>query len=228
MEPLPVNQALKERAAIHAALGDPARLAIVEALRISDRSPSELISWLGMDSNLLAYHLEALEQAGLIQRLPSAGDRRRKYIRLVSGKLDTLFNLPSMPLKAVLFVCTHNSVRSQLAAAIWNAMSIVQAESAGTEPAERVHPLAIAAGARHGLDLSGQTPRSLADVSLAPDLLITVCDRANEELHPAFDARRLHWSIPDPVERGSADAFDQAFDLLNERITILSQLASPN
>jgi protein-tyrosine-phosphatase len=216
---------LKGRAAIHAALGDPARLAIVEALRISDRSPSELISWLGIDSNLLAYHLEILEQAGLIQRLLSSGDRRRKYLRLVSGKLDTLFTLPPIRLKAVLFVCTHNSARSQLAAAIWNTMSMGRAESAGTEPAERVHPLAIAAGARHGLDLTGQSPKAVADVSLTPDLLITVCDRANEELRPAVSAPRLHWSIPDPVEKGTSEAFDQAFDLLNERITTLSRLA---
>jgi protein-tyrosine-phosphatase len=221
-------EGVKERATIHAALGDPARLAIVEALRTSDRSPSELISWLDMDSNLLAYHLEILEQAGLIQRLSSSGDRRRKYIRLAPEKLDTLFTPPPIQLNTVLFVCTHNSARSQLAAAMWNAMSIGRAESAGTEPAERVHPLAIAAGARHGLDLTTQIPKGLGDVILTPDLLITVCDRANEELRPAVGIHRLHWSVPDPVEKGSAEAFNQAFDLLNERITTLSQLASTN
>jgi protein-tyrosine-phosphatase/DNA-binding HxlR family transcriptional regulator len=225
---LAYTENVKGRAAIHAALGDPARLAIVEALRISDRSPSELMSWLDMDSNLLAYHLDTLEQAGLIQRLSSSGDRRRKYISLVPEKLDPLFTLPPIPVKAVLFVCTHNSARSQLAAAVWNAMSSARAESAGTEPAERVHPLAIAAGAKHGLDLTGQSPKALTDVSLTPDVLITVCDRANEEIRPAVNARRLHWSIPDPVENGTAEAFDQAFDLLNGRITTLSQLVSTN
>jgi protein-tyrosine-phosphatase/DNA-binding HxlR family transcriptional regulator len=219
---------VKERAAVHAALGDPARLAIVDALRISDRSPSELMTWLSIDSNLLAYHLDILEQAGLIQRLSSSGDRRRKYLRLVPGRLDAVLTIPAQPLHltAVLFVCTYNSARSQLAAALWNAMAVGRAESAGTQPAEQVHPLAIATGARHGLDLAGQVPRTLAEVSITPDLLITVCDRANEDLRSVVNAPRLHWSIPDPAEEGTAEAFEQAFDLLNQRITALSDLAS--
>lgn len=220
------REELRERAAVHAALGDPARLAIVEALRFSDRSPGDLMSWLEMDSNLLAYHLDILEEADLVQRLSSSGDRRRKYIRLVSRRLDELIAASPIHVTAVLFVCTHNSARSQLAAALWNTVSTVRAESAGTEPAARVHPLAIEAGARHGLDLTGQAPRTLAEVSITPDLLITVCDRANEGLRSVVNAPRLHWSIPDPAEEGTDEAFEQAFDLINARINTLSQLAS--
>src|ERR687891_1177348 len=87
---------VKRRAAIHAALGEPARLAIVEALRLSDQSPSSLPEWLGIDSNLLAHHLDVLEGVGLIERIPSSGDRRRRYVRLTDHTLENLF--PSAPL----------------------------------------------------------------------------------------------------------------------------------
>jgi protein-tyrosine-phosphatase len=105
-------------------------------------------------------------------------------------------------------------------------MAVGRAESAGTQPAKQVHPLAITTGARHGLDLTGQAPRTLGEVSIIPDLLITVCDRANEGLRSVVNAPRLHWSIPDPAEEGTAEAFEQAFDLLDRRITTLTQLAS--
>src|SRR5918992_5921537 len=141
---------VKRRAAIHAALGEPARLAIVEALRLSDQSPSSLRHWLGIDSNLMAHHLDVLEGVGLIQRRASSGDRRRKYVRLTNHALENFFPTAPLFVKAVLFVCTHNSARSQLAAALWNCKSTVYAESAGTHPADQVHPLAVAVAARHG------------------------------------------------------------------------------
>ena len=70
------------RAAVHAALADPARLQIVDTLGLGDASPSELAAMLAMPSNLLAHHLHALEQAGLVTRRRSEGDRRRSYVRL--------------------------------------------------------------------------------------------------------------------------------------------------
>ena len=102
---------VKRRAAIHAALGEPARLAIVEALRLSDKSPSSLGDWLGIDSNLLAHHLDVLEEVGLIERIPSSGDRRRRYVRLTDHALEDLFPAAPLLVKAILFVCTHNSAR---------------------------------------------------------------------------------------------------------------------
>ena len=100
-----------------------------------------------------------------------------------------------------LFVCTHNSARSQLAAALWKVLAHAPAESAGTHPSARVHPGAVLAGRRAGLDLADAAPRPLADVTIGDQLVVTVCDRAHEELDPA--PTWLHWSIDDPVATNS-------------------------
>ncbi|MEZ5269751.1 MAG: winged helix-turn-helix domain-containing protein [Microthrixaceae bacterium] len=71
-----------ERAARHAALGDPVRLSVVDELVVSDRSPVELSRLVGIESNLLAHHLDILEEAGLIERSRSSGDGRRRYVHL--------------------------------------------------------------------------------------------------------------------------------------------------
>lgn len=221
------TEKIKERAAIHAALGEPARLAIVDALSVSDRSPSSLARWLGMDSNLMAHHLDVLASAGLIERIASSGDRRRRYVRLKEGVkegvLKELFPVePLLSINAVLFLCTHNSARSQLAAALWNRKALSIAESAGTHPAPCVHPLAVNVAARYGIDLSAAAPRSFSKVTLTPDLIVTVCDRANEELVPSA-VPRMHWSIPDPAEAGTLEAFQQVFQALDHRINVLSE-----
>ncbi len=145
---------LHRRAEIHAALGEPARLAVVDELLTSDRSPSELSALLGLSPPLLAFHLDALERAGLIRRTASTGDRRRRYVRLVANALEMIGARPSPPGRPVVFVCTRNSARSQLAAALWRRETgDVAATSAGTDPAEAVHPGAVAAARREGLDL---------------------------------------------------------------------------
>jgi len=84
-----------------------------------------------MPSNLLAHHLRTLEQAGVITRRRSEGDRRRAYLRLVPGTLDSLVAAPAAAVPRVLFVCTANSARSHLAAALWRRASHVPAASAG-------------------------------------------------------------------------------------------------
>ncbi len=119
---------------MHAALADPARLLITDTLAEGDASPSELAAMLAMPSNLLAHHLRVLEQAGLIARHRSEGDRRRTYLRLVPGALDTLASPPARAARRVLFVCTANSARSHLAAALWRRASKVPAASAGHPP----------------------------------------------------------------------------------------------
>jgi protein-tyrosine-phosphatase len=218
---------IKKRAGIHAALGEPARLAIVEALRLSDQSPSSLRHWLGIDSNLMAHHLDVLAGVGLIERISSSGDRRRKYVRLTDHALENLFPAPPLFVTAILFVCTHNSARSQLAAALWNCQSGVRAESAGTHPSDQVHPLAVAVAACRGIDLAAVVPRSLSQVTIRPDLVVTVCDRAHEELG-STEQPRLHWSIPDPVETGTVEAFDEAMQILDRRIKVLSERVLTN
>src|SRR5579862_7215453 len=85
---------LARRAAVHAALSDPSRLRITDTLLAGDASPSELAALLGMPSNLLAHHLHVLEQAGVITRRRSEGDRRRTYLQLVPATLDSLAVTP--------------------------------------------------------------------------------------------------------------------------------------
>jgi arsenate reductase len=108
----------------------------------------------------------------------------------------------------VLFLCTHNSARSQMAEAFLRALAgdRFEAESAGTE-ATRVHPLAIRAMAEDGIDLSGHRSKTLDRFLDQPwDYVITVCDSANERC-PVFPrtARRVHWSFEDPSRANGSD-----------------------
>jgi protein-tyrosine-phosphatase/DNA-binding MarR family transcriptional regulator len=213
-----------ESLARHAALSDPHRLAIVDELAASDRSPSELGARLGVGSNLLAHHVDVLEAAGVVERLASAGDRRRRYLRLRPEALAALLGpAATMVASRVLFVCTANSARSQFAQALWNARHEVPADSAGTEPAAHVHPEAVRAAARAGLDLQHAVPRGLEDVREIPDLVVTVCDIAHEELGDLGDGRQvLHWSIPDPAISDEPQAFDDALGRLRTRVDSLA------
>ena len=201
---------------MHAALGEPARLAIVDELVTSDRSPKELGGRLAIPSNLLAHHLEVLEHAGLIARSPSAGDGRRKYVQLVRATAAAFGVTGHVPAGETLFVCTHNSARSQLAAALWTTHTGRRARSAGTRPAERVHRGAVAAAKRAGLSLADAVPMPLGEVPSGVQV-VTVCDLVHEELDAG--AEWWHWSIPDPVERGDAASFDAVVVELEQRIT---------
>ncbi len=210
---------LEQRAEIHAALGDASRLAIVDALSSSDRSPLELQQRFAIPSNLLAHHLDVLEAADLIERSRSSGDGRRRYVHLRAETLDWLRLRPVLDPRPALFVCTANSARSQLAAALWHSITGTRAVSAGTHPADVVHAGAVAAGRRAGLDLTTARPQGLRDIRRRPALTITVCDRAHEELDPEPDW--LHWSIPDPVPAGTRAAFDATVVELRRRISDL-------
>jgi protein-tyrosine-phosphatase len=210
---------LERRAAVYAALADPARLAITDGLADGDASPSELAGMLAMPSNLLAHHLKVLEATGLVTRHRSEGDRRRTYLRLVPGVLDTLAGPHGRAARRVVFVCTANSARSHLAAALWRRVSPVPAASAGTRPAERIHPGAVDAAGRHQLPLPRLRPRHISDVLHDGDLVVTVCDLAHEELGAQA---AVHWSVPDPVPAGDAGSFDAALTELDRRITRLA------
>lgn len=208
---------LERRARIHAALGDPVRLAIVDDLAVSDRSPAEIGAAFDVPSNRLAHHLDVLERAGLIERFVSNGDRRRRYVRLAPRALDTTSVTAAIPSGLVLFVCTHNAARSQLAAALWRARTGRPASSAGTHPT-RVHPLTVAAAERAGLDLLSARATHLDDAPTAP-LVVTVCDQAHEELRP--DRGWWHWSTPEPTAIGTDAAFDDVVQKLDDRIADL-------
>lgn len=210
---------VERRAALHAALADPSRLRLIDLLVLGDRSPSELQSRLSMPSNLLSHHLTQLEHVGVIERTRSEADGRRTYVRLIPAALDGLSTFgQAASTSRVVFVCTANSARSQLAAALWTTASRVPATSAGTHPSDRVDPGAIAAAGRHRLAFHPLTPRPLEKVRQPGDLLVTVCDAAHEELGDVG----VHWSTPDPVRAGSDAAFDAVFDQLAARIRDLA------
>jgi ArsR family transcriptional regulator, arsenate/arsenite/antimonite-responsive transcriptional repressor / arsenate reductase (thioredoxin) len=213
------NSDLARRAAVHAALADPARLAITDTLLAGDASPSELAAMLAMPSNLLAHHLHVLEQAGIISRRRSEGDRRRTYLRLIPGTLGSLAAPPARATRRVLFVCTANSARSHLAAALWRRASSVPAVSAGTHPGPAIDPGAIAAARRHRLPLPRLRPRHISDVQQVDDLVVAVCDMAREELGRQA---AVHWSVPDPVPVGDPASFDAAIADLSHRVERLA------
>jgi len=211
-----------ERARFHAALGDPIRLHIVDHLILNDLSPGELARLLGLSSNLLAHHLRVLEAAGIVGRNRSEGDGRRSYVRLrvEQPMVAALALAPRLEgdlrgKRRVVFVCTRNSARSQLAASAWRLVSRMPAESAGTHPARRVHPGAVRVARRHGLPLTDTATRHIADVVRAEDLVVAVCDNVHEELP---DQPRLHWSVPDPVPNASDSVFEATLSDIVHRV----------
>jgi protein-tyrosine-phosphatase/DNA-binding HxlR family transcriptional regulator len=211
---------VRRRAAIHGALAEPARLAVVETLLVGDASPGELGEVLQMSSNLVAHHLRVLEEAGVITRARSEADHRRTYVRLVPATLTALVPAAILRAPRVVFVCTHNSARSQLAAALWTQRSRVPAASAGTHPHPRVHRRAVAAARRHGLALNPARTAHVRDVVTPEDLVVVVCDNAYEVL--GHQATRLHWSVPDPAQPDTDQAFELAFNDIQARVERLA------
>ncbi|WP_066516998.1 arsenate reductase/protein-tyrosine-phosphatase family protein [Curtobacterium ammoniigenes] len=229
-----------ERAARFAALGDPTRLAIVDLLALRDLAPGELQTRLRIPSNLLGHHLRVLERANVVARSPSEGDHRRTYLRLLPGargfavagvalEATGLVRQRSLGLvrqrslresKRIVFVCSGNAARSPIAAAIWNASDAVPvpAVSAGTHPAPGPAPFAVAAAARHGLDIHAHEPVQLSNLRRPQDTVVVLCDRAYEEL---ADPSVLHWSTANPATTGDEAAYERAFSAIDERVAAL-------
>ena len=105
----------------------------------------------------------------------------------------------------VMFVCSGNSCRSQMAEGFARAAGI-EAYSAGTEPAGYVHPLALQVMAEKGIDISGHISKGL-DLNLAQsmDAVITVCGEADEACPAIPHVNRLHWPIPDPAKAAGTE-----------------------
>ena len=209
---------------LHAALADPSRLAVAQLLYANDATPGELGERLGLPSNLLAHHLRALEAAGVIARHRSEHDRRRHYVTL---RIDRPYvgSLVAVGLEGVkvprrvLFVCTRNSARSKLAAAIWRAGSDIPSADAGTAPAPGPHPLTARVAGRLRLHLD-QVTRHVDQARKRGDLVVTVCDHVHETWPEAASA--MHWSVPDPVAIGDEEAFVSAAEILRTRIALLA------
>jgi len=132
----------------------------------------------------------------------------------------------SRPLR-VLFLCTGNSCRSQMAEGLLRHLGgdRCQAYSAGTQPAAQVHPLAVETMRERGVDISGHRSKDLSVFEGEEfDVLVTTCDEANEACPYFAGAReRLHWSLPDPAKATGTDeevrrAFRDVADELTRRI----------
>ena len=133
----------------------------------------------------------------------------------------------------LLFLCTGNSARSQMAEALlnWKGKGRFQAASAGSRPAARVNPYALETLYEYGIPWAGHAPRSVDGLEREPwDFVITVCDRAKESC-PIFPGQPVvaHWGMPDPAEVEGNEttkraAFRDAFLLLSRRIDLLLAL----
>src|SRR5690625_4705239 len=118
--------AVEGRARLRAALAVRRRLRVGDVVHLGDGAPSELAEILTAPSNLVAHHLGVLEREGIVSRKKSEADRRRNYVQLVPGALDHIPPRDQRAVARVVFVCTRNSARSHLAAALWRRASCTQ------------------------------------------------------------------------------------------------------
>jgi protein-tyrosine-phosphatase/DNA-binding transcriptional ArsR family regulator len=237
-------------------IGDRQRWAIVSALATSDRRVGELTELVGERQNLVSYHLRELRDAGLVSVRRSSFDGRDTYYRLILDRCSELFRdsaaslhpalrlepSPTPPIRQlrrtprVLFLCTGNSARSQMAAALLEHRSRgnVQARSAGSHP-KALHPYAVRAMAERGIDISGNTTKHLRRYARSHfDRVITLCDKVRE-VCPEFpgEPSTPHWSMADPAAEGAnADetyaAFERTADELDERVRqLIAQVFAP-
>jgi len=203
-------------------LGDPVRWQLITALSKSDLHVQELVEHVGRPQNAVSYHLNLLQKQGLVREQRSIADGREIYYSLDLDRVGALYRTAGKALHPalstpdaaspdrtslpenlhVLFLCTHNSARSQMAEGILRQRTRGQVEvfSAGTQPGT-VHPLAVQAMAEAGYDIRQQRSKHLSEyVDQAFDYIVTVCDRAREAC-PVFPGTPeiIHWSIPDPA-----------------------------
>ena len=208
--------------------GHPVRWRLLHELGRSDRQVRELCALVGRPQSLVSYHLGRLRSHGLVSTRRSSADRRDAYYSLDLARCATLLSAAggalhpglrpartAAPARAgaararVLFLCTGNSARSQMAEALVGQRSggAVAARSAGSHP-KPLHPNAVRVMRELGIDIAGARPKpidELADERF--DHVISLCDRVRE-VCPEFRGRPalIHWSIADPARAGETDA----------------------
>ena len=225
-------------------LADDVRWQIVTALAGSDRRGRELVQLLRRPQNLVSYHLRQLLKHKLVSERRSAADGRDVYFSLRldalrqlyqesgqalhPGLADFALDRQAQPAVAsllpvrVLFLCTHNSARSQMAEAILRHLSRGQIDvhSAGNEPSD-IHPLARQATRERGISMEGQRAKHLSEFEGQRfDYIVTVCDLAREAC-PVFpgDPEQIHWSFADPVAVTGLEARERAFNRTATELT---------
>jgi ArsR family transcriptional regulator, arsenate/arsenite/antimonite-responsive transcriptional repressor / arsenate reductase (thioredoxin) len=231
-------------------LGDEQRWRLLGELAKSDLRVGELVARLDRPQNLVSYHLAELRRAGLVSSRRSSADGRDTYYRFEVGRCGELLCAagaaltPALQLRThrvepapsgrrrrplVLFLCTGNSARSQMAEALIEHRSAgaVRARSAGSHP-KVLHANAVRVMAERGIDISGRKTKHLDRFTHTRfDRVITLCDKVRE-VCPELPGSPVnaHWSMPDPSAAGDTDeasypAFVQAADELEIRIQLL-------
>jgi protein-tyrosine-phosphatase len=217
----------------------------------------ELSALVGKPQNAVSYHLGRLRAGGLVSMRRSSADRRDSYYRVELIRCGQLLAatgaalqpglLPASPPAArrampsrpadpvrVLFLCTGNSARSQIAEALFRqaAGDRFQVASAGSHPKD-LHPDAVRVMREYGIDLSARRSKHLSEFSTHHfDYVITLCDRVRE-VCPGFPGspEPIHWSIPGPAAAGVAPAGYAAFQRtaadLRTRVGFLIQRITP-
>ena len=221
--------------------GHPLRWRLLSELARSDRRVGELCELAGRRQSLVSYHLRRLRDGGLVSARRSAADGRDSYYVLDLARCGELLAGagvalhpglgPSMPLPEgripgsaagrVLFLCTGNSARSQMAEALCEQLSdgAVSAVSAGSHP-KPLHPNAVRVMRARGLDIAARRPKHLSEfLGQRFDYVISLCDRVRE-VCPEFlgGPELIHWSIPDPTKDGTPPAFERTATELRTRI----------
>jgi protein-tyrosine-phosphatase/DNA-binding transcriptional ArsR family regulator len=205
--------------------GHPLRWRLLSELARSDRRVGELCELAGRRQSLVSYHLRQLRESGLVSVRRSAADGRDSYYVLDLARCGELVAsagvalhpglAPAAPVPArratarVLFLCTGNSARSQMAEALCEDLSggAVRAASAGSRP-KPLHPNAVRVMRERGIDIAGRRSKHLDELAGRRfDYVITLCDRVRE-VCPEFPAgpELVHWSIPDPAREPGTDA----------------------
>jgi protein-tyrosine-phosphatase/DNA-binding transcriptional ArsR family regulator len=220
--------------------GHELRWRLLSELARSDRQVRELTDLVGQPQSLVSYHLGRLRTGGLVAMRRSSADRREAYYRIDLVRCGELFAeaaaalhpglrpaAPRMPQAstAVLFLCTGNSARSQIAEALLrhHGGDAVEAVSAGSQP-KRLHPDAVRVMRENfDIDLAGQRAKSLSEFTTRRfDYVISLCDRVRE-VCPEFPGppELIHWSIPDPAAEGGYPAFERTAADLDTRVRFL-------
>ena len=215
-------------------LSNEVRWEVVAALALSDRKVNELVDRVGQPANLVSYHLGQLRGARVVSERRSSADARDVYYSLDLQRLQVAFErcvgaihpglwpdssgsaaaarapgFAASPAR-VLFVCTHNSARSQMAEAIMRHQggASVEVRSAGSHPSH-VHPLATKTLIDLGINADGLNVKPLDSFAGERfDYVITLCDIVREAC-PSWPAEpeQVHWSLADP---SLADASEEA------------------
>lgn len=206
----------------------PLRWRLLSELARSDRMVNELTRLTGEPQNLVSYHLAKLRDGRLVSSRRSAADGRDSYYGLnlarvgrqlsaTGGALHPGLRLAppqqdDAPTEAcsILFLCTGNSARSQMAEALARSLSggVVDAHSAGSHP-KTLHPNAIRVMAEdYGLDITTQRPKPVDLYASRPfDWVVSLCDKVREACPELSDRpQAIHWSLPNPAADGDDEA----------------------